>query len=163
MQLNDVTKRYDHDAAPALADVTMTVHPGESLAVMGPSGSGKSTLMAVLSGLLRPDCGKVLALGADLWRLSDRERKRFRLRHCGFIFQGYNLFPALNARQQLEMVYRTELETLSDQRRQTILVILEALMDFECWGRMREHYKLSVDEACAVWDEAIDQLLPVVN
>src|SRR5262249_56894698 len=67
------------------------------------------------------------------------------------------------ARQQLEIVYRPELEILSDQRRQTILVVLEALTDFECWGRMREHYKLSVDEACAVWDEAIDQLLPVVN
>jgi putative ABC transport system ATP-binding protein len=60
----------------------------------------------VLSGLLRPDGGQVLALGQDLWALSDQERERFRLRHCGFIFQGYNLFSALTARQQLEMVVR---------------------------------------------------------
>jgi putative ABC transport system ATP-binding protein len=72
--------------------------------IMGPSGSGKTTLLAVLSGLLRPDNGQVLALGEDMWRLSDQQRKHFRLRHCGFIFQGYNLFPALTARQQLEIV-----------------------------------------------------------
>ncbi len=88
----------------ALRDVSLRLFPGELALVMGPSGSGKSTLLAVLSGLLRPDGGQVLALGEDLWRLSDRARKRFRLRHCGFIFQGYNLFPALTARQQLEMV-----------------------------------------------------------
>jgi putative ABC transport system ATP-binding protein len=55
---------------------------------------------------MRPDSGRVVALGEDLWQLSDRDRKRFRLIHCGFIFQGYNLFPALTARQQLEMVLR---------------------------------------------------------
>jgi putative ABC transport system ATP-binding protein len=60
----------------------------------------------VLSGLLRPTRGQVLILGEDLWRMSDRQRERFRLQHCGFIFQGYNLFPALTARQQLEMVLR---------------------------------------------------------
>ena len=59
-----------------------------------------------LAGLNRPDNGRVIALGEDLWRMSDQERKEFRLRHSGFIFQGYNLFPALTARQQLEMVLR---------------------------------------------------------
>jgi AcrR family transcriptional regulator len=66
-------------------------------------------------------------------------------------------------RERLELVYRPELATLSKQRRKTILIALEAVTDFECWGRMREHHKLSVDEACAVWCEAIDQLLPVAN
>ena len=74
--------------------------------LMGPSGSGKSTLLAVLSGLLHPDTGQVTALGQDLWAMTDKERERFRLEHCGFIFQGYNLFAALTARQQLEMVLR---------------------------------------------------------
>ena len=73
---------------------------------MGPSGSGKSTLLAVLSGLMQPEQGEVLALGQDLWRLSPAARKQFRQRHFGFIFQGYNLFPALTARQQLEIVLR---------------------------------------------------------
>jgi putative ABC transport system ATP-binding protein len=90
----------------ALQDVSLDLYGGEFVLLMGPSGSGKSTLLAALSGLLRPDSGRVQALGQDLWQMSDQEREAFRLRHCGFIFQGYNLFPALNARQQLEMVLR---------------------------------------------------------
>jgi putative ABC transport system ATP-binding protein len=73
---------------------------------MGPSGSGKSTLLACLSGLLRPSQGQVLARGQDYWSQTEVEQEEFRRKHCGFIFQGYNLFPALTARQQLELVLR---------------------------------------------------------
>jgi putative ABC transport system ATP-binding protein len=90
----------------AVCQVSVALAPGQFCLVMGPSGCGKSTLLAMLSGLLRPDAGQVLALGEDLWALSDRARREFRLRHCGFIFQAYNLFPALTAREQLEMVLR---------------------------------------------------------
>ncbi|MDP1632911.1 MAG: ABC transporter ATP-binding protein [Caulobacter sp.] len=87
----EVLKSVDFDACHG--DVTM---------VMGPSGSGKSTLVATLSGLLKPDEGKVRVLEADdLWKLSPGRIDRFRLDHCGFIFQGFNLFPALTARQQV--------------------------------------------------------------
>ena len=79
---------------------------GEVTMVMGPSGSGKSTLVAVLSGLLRPDGGQVTALGADLWKRSPGRIDRFRLDHCGFVFQGFNLFPALTALQQVTTVLR---------------------------------------------------------
>jgi len=90
----------------ALANVSLEVQAGQLCLLMGPSGSGKSTLLAVLSGLLHPDTGKVLALGQDVWAMSDTEREHFRLKHCGFIFQGYNLFGALTARQQIELVVR---------------------------------------------------------
>src|SRR6516225_6389332 len=90
--------------AVALNDVSLQLYAGQINLLMGPSGSGKSTLLAVLSGLLHPNAGKVTALGEDLWAMPETQRERFRLRHCGFIFQGYNLFQALNARQQLEMV-----------------------------------------------------------
>jgi putative ABC transport system ATP-binding protein len=90
----------------ALRDASLDLYSGQISLLMGPSGSGKSTLLSVLSGLLQPDAGKVFALGKDLWSLTDRARERFRLEHFGFIFQGYNLFPALTARQQLEMVLR---------------------------------------------------------
>jgi putative ABC transport system ATP-binding protein len=90
----------------ALQDVSLDLQRGQLVLLMGPSGSGKSTLLSILSGLLRPERGSVLTLGQDLWRLSEREREHFRLRHYGFIFQGYNLFPALTARQQLEIVLR---------------------------------------------------------
>jgi len=90
----------------ALFDVSLDLFPGQITLLMGPSGSGKSTLLAVLSGLLNPTSGQVLSLGEDIWKMTERQRERFRLQHVGFIFQGYNLFPALNARQQLEMVLR---------------------------------------------------------
>lgn len=90
----------------ALQDVGITLRKGEMNLLMGPSGSGKSTLLAVISALLRPDAGRVRALGQDVWKMSERERERFRLQHCSYIFQGYNLFPALTARQQLEVVLR---------------------------------------------------------
>jgi putative ABC transport system ATP-binding protein len=89
-----------------LHDVSLELYSGQITLLMGPSGSGKTTLLATLSGLLRPDSGRVLALGQDLWAMSDQQRERFRLLHCGFIFQGYNLFGALTARQQMEMVVR---------------------------------------------------------
>jgi putative ABC transport system ATP-binding protein len=90
----------------AVHDASLELRAGEMSLLMGPSGSGKTTLLAMLSGLLRPDSGQVVALGRDLWRMSDEERERFRLRHCGFIFQGSNLMPALDARDHLEMVLR---------------------------------------------------------
>jgi putative ABC transport system ATP-binding protein len=90
----------------AIKEASLDLYSGQINLLMGPSGSGKSTLLAVLSGLLKPDSGRVLALGQDIWAMPARDQERFRLRHTGFIFQGYNLFPALTARQQLEMVLR---------------------------------------------------------
>src|SRR5215212_2276381 len=90
----------------ALVDVSIDLYPGQVALLMGPSGSGKSTLLAVMSGLMKPDAGRVLAVGNDVWAGTDQDRENFRLKHCGFIFQGYNLFPALTARQQLEMILR---------------------------------------------------------
>src|SRR5438552_4411212 len=94
------------ETVPVLHHISLELHRGELTLLMGPSGGGKSTLLSVLAGLMRPTTGTVLALGHDLTRCSDQERQRFRLRHCGLVFQGYNLFPALTARQQLEIVLR---------------------------------------------------------
>ncbi|MBX9680613.1 MAG: ABC transporter ATP-binding protein [Gemmataceae bacterium] len=90
----------------ALNEVGLELKAGQLVLLMGPSGSGKSTLLAVLSGLMKPDAGKVTALGQDLWGMTETQREAFRLKNFGFIFQGYNLFPALTARQQLEMILR---------------------------------------------------------
>jgi putative ABC transport system ATP-binding protein len=89
-----------------LCDVDFQAMAGEMTMVVGPSGSGKSTLLAAVSGLLRPDKGEVSALGEDLWRMADNRIDAFRLRNCGFVFQGFNLFPALNALEQVALVVR---------------------------------------------------------
>ncbi|MCI0702300.1 MAG: ABC transporter ATP-binding protein, partial [Planctomycetia bacterium] len=111
----------------ALKGVSIELHPGELNLLMGPSGSGKSTLLAILSGLLRPDTGTVSALGKDVWNLTDREMEQFRLRHCGYIFQGANLFPALSAREQLEIVLKWGEGCSSREARQRVDHILEQL------------------------------------
>lgn len=97
---------------------------GELTLVMGPSGSGKSTLVAALSGLLRPDEGEVTALGQALWSLPAGRIDRFRLDHCGFIFQGFNLFPALTATRQIEVVLRQQ-GVSRDAARKTALAALD--------------------------------------
>jgi putative ABC transport system ATP-binding protein len=91
---------------PVLKGVDLRVQQGEICLVMGPSGSGKSTLLATISGLLKPDSGEVDALDQNLWKLSSSKIDKFRLDHCGFIFQGFNLFGALTARQQVETVLK---------------------------------------------------------
>ena len=89
-----------------LRGVDFEAQHGEVTMVMGPSGSGKSTLIAALSGLMRPDAGVVTAFGEDLWRRPSGRIDRFRLDHCGFVFQGFNLFPALTALQQVTTVLK---------------------------------------------------------
>ncbi|QDU23828.1 ABC transporter ATP-binding protein [Urbifossiella limnaea] len=105
-----LTRTYGDGAKrrAALQHVSLDLFPGQIALLMGPSGSGKSTLLAVLSGLLEPDEGQVLADDGgelrDVWAMTQKQREEYRLRTTGFVFQGFNLFPALNARQQLEIV-----------------------------------------------------------
>jgi len=63
-------------------------------------------------------------------------------------------------RERLNLIYRPELDTLSGEQRHRLLIGLEGLIDFECWGQMREYHQLSIEEACLVWREMIDRLLP---
>lgn len=111
----------------ALRDVSIDMYPGQISLLMGPSGSGKSTLLAALSGLLKPDSGEVICMDEDLWAMSERQREAFRLKNFGFIFQGYNLFPALTARQQLEMVLRWGNGTNAREARKRAEEMLEKL------------------------------------
>jgi len=111
----------------ALNNVSIDLYPGQVSLIMGPSGSGKSTLLAVLSGLSLPDSGRVLVQGEDLARLPEKERKEFRLRHCGFVFQGHNLFAALTAREQLEIVLLWGKRTTKQQAREQADEMLDRL------------------------------------
>jgi putative ABC transport system ATP-binding protein len=87
----------------ALQDVSIDIFPRELTLIIGPSGCGKSTLLAALSGLTTPDAGAIRTLATDLVAATDDERDAFRLNHCGFVFQGFNLFPALTALEQVQV------------------------------------------------------------
>jgi putative ABC transport system ATP-binding protein len=80
-----------------LADVSLRVRAGESLAIVGASGAGKSTLLAILAGLDAPSTGRVLIAGNDLGALDEDGRARIRARHVGFVFQSFHLIPSLTA------------------------------------------------------------------
>lgn len=87
----------------ALDDVSLTVRPGEFVAVVGPSGSGKSSLLAVAGGLIKPDAGRVQVGDADLVTASKRDLATIRRTQIGFVFQSANLLPALTAIDQLRL------------------------------------------------------------
>jgi putative ABC transport system ATP-binding protein len=84
-------------ALTILADVSLTVRAGETLAIVGASGAGKSTLLALLAGLDEPSTGRVLIAGIDLTALDEDGRAAIRGKHVGFVFQSFHLIPSLTA------------------------------------------------------------------
>ncbi|ERN42160.1 ABC-type antimicrobial peptide transport system, ATPase component [Rubidibacter lacunae KORDI 51-2] len=89
---------------PVLKGIDWNIPRGDVQLLMGPSGSGKTTLISILAGLLVPDDGRVWLLDQDITRMSRAQRTRFRRRHIGFVFQHFNLFPALTAAENIEVV-----------------------------------------------------------
>ncbi len=86
----------------ALKGIDLKILTGDIELLMGPSGSGKTTLLSILGGILTPTGGRVSLLGQEITGLSRPKLARFRLNHIGFIFQGFNLFPALTASENVE-------------------------------------------------------------
>jgi putative ABC transport system ATP-binding protein len=101
----DLSKTYGQgaNAVQALDRVTIGFDTGAFAAIMGPSGSGKSTLMHCLAGLDTVTSGSVLVGGTEISGLADRELTLFRREHVGFIFQSFNLLPALTAEQNIRL------------------------------------------------------------
>ena len=92
---------------PVLRDLHFTIPRGQLTVILGPSGSGKTTALNIIGGIDRPSAGRVLFQGNDLAHLNDRQLTRFRRQHVGFVFQFYNLVPALTARENVEVVTET--------------------------------------------------------
>jgi len=96
--------RMGESEVHALRGVDLEIRAGEFIVLLGPSGSGKSTLLNILGGLDTPTTGDVRFLEHQLTGADEAELTRYRREHVGFVFQFYNLIPALTARENVELV-----------------------------------------------------------
>jgi putative ABC transport system ATP-binding protein len=107
LEARDVTKVYElgRKTVEALRGVTLSVAPGEFVALMGPSGSGKSTLLQLLGGLDRPTSGAIVFEGRDISALTDAQATRLRRERTGYVFQSFNLIPLLNVSENVMLPF----------------------------------------------------------
>ena len=105
LETRDVTKTYTLEAVEvnALCGVSVRIHQGEMVSIMGPSGSGKSTLMHIVGLLDRPTSGQVILDGEDVSAMSPNQLSALRNRHIGFVFQSFNLLPRTSALANVEL------------------------------------------------------------
>jgi putative ABC transport system ATP-binding protein len=105
IEVRDVSKVYTEGAAAskALDGVSLDVYPGEVMLLMGPSGSGKTTLVSIMGCILRASSGSVRIAGQEITSLKENKLPAVRLKHIGFIFQSFNLFPTLSAAENVEL------------------------------------------------------------
>lgn len=92
----------------ALKGIDLNVKSGDIQLLMGPSGSGKTTLLSILAGILTPSAGNVSLLGREITGMSRSQLARFRLENIGFIFQDFNLFPALTALENVGLALKVK-------------------------------------------------------
>jgi putative ABC transport system ATP-binding protein len=100
LELRELVKHFPAgygEPVRAVDRVSLSVAPGELLALYGPSGSGKTTLLMLIAALLRPDSGEVILDGRDISKLSARDAARYRMRELGFVRQAVNLVPGADA------------------------------------------------------------------
>jgi putative ABC transport system ATP-binding protein len=117
----------------AVRGVSLSIEPGEFVAIVGPSGSGKSTLFYLLGGLTQATQGRVVIDGIDFATLNDAERTRLRKHRIGFVFQKFNLLPTLSAMGNIEIAY-----AISGRKEPLDLVYLEHLCELlSIQGRLK--------------------------
>jgi putative ABC transport system ATP-binding protein len=128
VELNSVSKSFskgDETITP-LDDVSLEIHEGEFVSLMGPSGTGKSTLLNLVSGIDRPDAGTIVVDGTDITQLSRSKLADWRAANLGYIFQTHNLIPVLSAYENVELPTLL-LKLPSSQRQQRVELALEAV------------------------------------
>ena len=130
LRVRDLVKTYQVGdvAVRALRGVTLDIHAGEFVAVVGPSGSGKSTFMHILGCLDRPTTGEYWLAERDVSRLNDDELSAIRNRQIGFVFQGFNLLARTSAAENVELplLYGPG-KVAAGERRRRALVALETV------------------------------------
>jgi putative ABC transport system ATP-binding protein len=128
VNIKDVRKYYGmgDTEVRALDGVTLTVNPGEYVAIMGPSGSGKSTLMNIIGCLDTPTDGSYSLDGLEVAALDERQLAIVRNRRIGFVFQSFNLIPRTSAQIQVEMPLAYQ-GAKKHERREKAMLALEAV------------------------------------
>ncbi len=131
VRLENVVKVYGSGEVRtvALRGVSLEVHSGEFIAVMGPSGSGKSTLLNIIGLLDKPTSGKVYIAGIDATRLGSRGLARLRNRFIGFVFQQFNLIPRLTVLENIELPLVARGEPPKRRREKAVKALLAAAGD----------------------------------
>ena len=128
VELNNVSKSFskgDETITP-LDNVSLQIHEGEFVSLMGPSGTGKSTLLNLVSGIDRPDAGTITVDGTEVTSLSRGKLADWRADNLGYIFQTHNLIPVLTAYENVELPTLL-LKLSSSQRRQRFELALESV------------------------------------
>ena len=132
-----VTKNYGSGGArvTALRGIDLAVHKAKLLMLVGPSGCGKTTLISVIAGILDHDEGACLVFEHDLKRMGQRQKTRYRGDNIGFVFQSFNLLPALDAAENVAV----PLLINGVDRRQALSRAKEMLAQVEIGDRMHAH------------------------
>jgi len=128
IELVDLTRHYrqGRDVVRALDGVSLEIGAGEFVSIVGRSGSGKTTLLDLIGLLLRPTSGRVVIAGQDTSQLKDNQRADVRGQRIGFVFQEYNLLPALNVLENAMLPLRYTKSRVKDGRGRA-LELLEAV------------------------------------
>ncbi|MEI8131665.1 MAG: ABC transporter ATP-binding protein [Leptolinea sp.] len=113
----------------AVDTISIKIHEGEFVAIMGPSGSGKSTLMNILACMDRPTSGKYILAGDDISGYTRTELARIRGKELGFVFQSFNLLPRMTALENvmLPLMYRPDKPTTIPQRKEMAMQVLASV------------------------------------
>jgi putative ABC transport system ATP-binding protein len=138
--LNNVKKGYriGTETVPIFSHLDLQIARGEFVAIMGPSGSGKSTLLNVLSGIDKPDQGRLRIGASNLDQMGEAARSSWRAHNMGIVFQFYNLLPMLNAAENIELPLL--LKPLSSRERR---VRVDKVLDLVgLSGRQKQYPKL---------------------
>jgi len=123
LEFQSISKSFENgeNKITAIDDVTLSVGPGELLAVRGPSGCGKTTLLLIAGGLLRPDSGRVSLDSQNPYELNPEMRSRMRATTIGFVFQQFHLIPYLNVRQNILAASLAAFSDNASQRAQELI------------------------------------------